>query len=135
MNNDRQLFLPRQIDLAAEPVALVVARLHILLPVVIETDLTDSDDLLLRGLLRQPGKGLLIQLTHVARMHTDGRIDKRILVRKLNAALCRRQIGSDIDDAADAGFLHTAKHGFTVFVKLLIIVMRMRFENHFNASV
>ena len=70
--------LSRQIKLSDEPLLLNLSRLHI--PVVIKTNLTDSNHLRIVTHFLQTRQRIIVQLADLVRMDTDSRINCRILM-------------------------------------------------------
>ena len=76
MDNNRKLFLAGKLQLAPKPVALLLLHIRFLVPIIIQSDLTDRNRLLVLRLLRKPCEGFLIQSVNITRMHTDCCIDE-----------------------------------------------------------
>ena len=117
--------MTREIELAHEDPALQGALFFVLLPVVIETDFADGDDLFH---FRPRGKTVVIfrrHRTRLFRMYADGRIDGFMPVGKSDAAGGGLDAVAHREDLHDAGRSSALDHSAAVVCKLFGIEMCM----------
>ena len=96
MNDDRKLYLFGKLQLADEPLSLQFIRFRI--PVVIQTDFSDSHDLFPAGQFLHPLDFFLCQFSHMIRMDSHRAVDKRIFFRKFYRGRHTRKLGSHVHD-------------------------------------
>ena len=81
VDRGRHMLLRRKLKLTDKPVLLRV--MPFLIPVIVQPDLTDGNDLLTSEQFFHPAELLFVQRSHLVRVYADHAIDKRILLRKL----------------------------------------------------
>ena len=128
MDHDRFIIFERQFDLLLKACDLQIPAL--LIPVIIETDLTDGDGLPVCQVFTDLRHRLLIEVSHLIGMEPDGRVHERILPRKLHDPVKAVRLRGDIDDLADTGGLQGCKKCFTVRVELFGVVMCVCIYDH-----
>ena len=131
---DGQIELAREIELAHEDRALQRALLLVLLPVVVEADLADGDDLLLRC---PRGEPIVVGRRHrlrFFRMDADRGVDRLESFGERDAARRGSEVVPHRDDLHDAIRAGTRDDLFPVRIKLLAVEMRMRVDqlHHFT---
>ena len=134
VDDDGKVKLAREGELRAEHRLLEFLR-RVLLPVIVQPDLPDGDDL---RVLREPAQDVEIGVCvrrAVFGMIADGGVDVRILFRQRNRRAGAFQIAAGIEDQSHAVFRHGGKQRFAVGVELRIIVMRMSIENECHVIV
>ena len=134
MDADGQLELTREIELAHEDRTLQRTLFLILLPIIVEPDLADGDDLFLR---RPCGKLLVRRRRHRLRllgMDPDRRIDRIELLRERDAPRRGLEAVAHRDDLHDAGCQCTLNDGGAVVRELLAVEVRVRIDklHHFT---
>ena len=134
MDADGQLELTREIELAHEDRTLQRTLFLILLPIIVEPDLADGDDLFLR---RPCGKLLVRRRRHRLRllgMDADRRIDRLEPFCKRDAPRRGFEAVAHRDDFHDAVFSSTLDDGGAVVRELLAVEVRVRIDklHHFT---
>ena len=130
MDHDGLIIFERQFDLLLKACDLQIPAL--LIPVIIETDLTDGDGLPVCQVFTDLRHRLLIEVSHLIGMKPDSRVNERILPRKLHDPVKAVRLRGDIDDLADAGGLQRCKKCFAVRVELFGVVMCVCIYDHKN---
>ena len=128
VDQHRKIMLTCKFKLTDKPFFLQTMRFMI--PVIIQSNLADSNNLFLIQKRFHPYKFLFVQRTDFIRMYADCGIHKRIFFHHF-CHTCTGLISCrHIDDRADTIFFHRHQQFFSVYVKLLIIIVRMRIKNH-----
>ena len=129
VDDNRHLFFPCQAKLADEPFFLEIMLFFI--PVIIQSDLPHSDDLIPIQQFRHPQELFLIQLTHLIRVHADRTVYERILFGQFHDLIPGCDRGSHIYDEPDPALFHAAEQFLSVCVKLFIVIVCMCIDYHF----
>ena len=129
VDNNRQVQLLRERELIAQHPLLEVPR-RVLLPMVIQSDLADGDDLRLPRPSAERRKALLRVGRTVLRMPADGGVDMGIFFRQLHRAAGGLRIAARVEDQPHAVFGHGCEQRAAVGVKRLVVIVRVGIENH-----
>ena len=80
-----------------------------LFPVIIQTNLSDCNNLIRLCQYTEFGKFFLVKLCRAAGMNTGRAVDKGISLRQFNGGLCALHIGTHIDNRSDPACCQTGK--------------------------
>jgi hypothetical protein len=98
--------------------------------VVIESRLADGHHTRVLCQLTQWRKHVFLGFFNVSGMNTNGRVNSRILFRKINRPLAAFQRRSNSDDARYSSFDRAAKHGVQIVREIGIIEVRVSLYKH-----
>ena len=133
VHDDGKVQLLRQRELIAQHPLLKLPR-RVLLPVVIQPDLADGNDLRLPRPRAERVQTVLRVGRAVLGMPADGGVDARIGPRQLHRAAGGLQITARVEDQPHAVFGHGGEQRLTVGVKRLVVVVRVGVEDHCFSS-
>ena len=128
VDDHRHIFFTGQFQLADKPLPLQIMSFFV--PVVIQTDLSDSHDFFTIQQFSHSLKRLFIQRSHFIRMHADRSIHKRIFFRQFLYPVPGFNGRTGVYNHTDPLCFHLSQQLFPVDVKLFIIIMCMCIKNH-----
>ena len=132
MDDHGDILAIRQHELLPEPVALFLLLLLILLPMVIQPDLPDRDDLFRPFLSVQPVHGRFVQLPDLVRVDPDGGVDIRIFLRQRDRRAGGGEARPHVHDPADPQPWQGSQQLLPVRIECLVVVMGVGLKNHGN---
>ena len=128
VDDHRQVQFQRQFQLGAEHLLLKLPR-RVFCPVVVQPDLADGHHLGPAGQLAQFVHVLRYEVTAVLRMDAHGGVHMGMPGRQRNSRPGGVQRAAGVDDQTVKG----GKHGVTVGVKGLVIIVGMGVKQHHAA--
>ena len=128
MNEDRLSESHRETDLLPEAPDLHVVRLDV--PVVVKPDLTHRGDLRILQILPHLRHHRRRQIPHLVGMKPHRAVREIMRIRDGAHAGETVRRGAHITDPRDAGRRKTREHLLPVGVKLAVVIVRMRVEDH-----
>ena len=131
VDHKRKLLLPGNLHLGTEHLLLYLMLLFLLMPVIIQTNLSNGDHLVHMGNTANLCQRFLCHLLCIIRMHSHSSVYKRILFNQLHSILQAIYRCTDIYKLLDSMLLHRCKKRLPVHVKSLIIIMGMGIYDHF----
>ena len=130
VDRDRQAVLCGELELLHENLLLPRARAGVL-PVVVEPDLTDRDDLRVRKQAFDLLQPAFRQIGGALRVDADRAVNVVVFFTQRDGLLEALEIRRHLDDAADALLRQNgAEQLVAIGVELLGIVVGVRIENH-----
>ena len=137
VDTDGQTRRTRHIELCAEKFTLHGALRRILLPIVVKTDLSDSDNLRMLCPREELRTLRIRQHTRALGVHTDGGVEHGILLRIRHHPRGRRHRVPHADDLRDPRLGGACNHLRTVIIVAFVIQMRVRINEcrHFSVSM
>ena len=130
VDHKRKLFLTGDVHLLAEYLLLEKMLLLLLMPVIIQADLTYGYRFFHVAISADLIQNCCIHLIRIIRMNTHCAINKRIFLNQIINPVKMSHRSTHIHNMPDPVLLHTIQHGKTILIKSLIIVMCMSIKNH-----
>ncbi len=131
MDQHRKTKLPCKFELPDKPFLLYLVRF--IVPVIVQTDLADSDHLIPSEQFSHAGKPLLIQLPRVVWMDSHRRIHKGIILHHIRHSFAGRIGRADIHDRSHSVIRHSTQKLFSVLIELGVVIMGMCIIYHQNS--